>query len=927
MADNRNTLTDEILVLAETLGDIKARFERVESEFAIQSRPLEAALAALSAAMTGIKTLQHHVLDNSLSALSLKVEEQRKAIDDQINVIVSELKGADAQNDEKIALQTAELKQQFAEICANVQQLSSQFDAQIKRVELEAKEQITKFAAVTGPQGPAGASLNPKGNWQEGVFYQRLDVVSLLGTSYVSNVDNNASKPTKNSDKWTVLAARAGNVGGGGAANFGSIAGVAEINQGGTGQTTALAGARALLDGISTTTGDILYRGSSGWTSLTAGAADTVLKSQGSGAAPQWAATSSATAATDAQAAAGTSTTTFVTPANAKYAAAPVVNARAPRQGLVFDGTAGVSVSTPALGTTDFSISFFVRRDSSAVQQYLVGNDNVGCLYVGFRTTGALYSGKTAGSANSDLNIGNVVGKWQHIVLVRSGGNITGYADGVSVGSVTDVGSNYTTGAYSLFQASTGAAALFGAAMSPYIYNRALSASEVVALYESGAPAGADYNSASNTSVVSGANSNFSSDTGYWTKSSATIASGSCTISSGGYILKGGIFLFGKRYRYSITLSSNAGSVFIFNGSSGQVTITGTGTFTGEITTGDSTGSLYIYSSGGTAVLTAFSWYNTGLLLAPDAAQAGGGLTWYDTSGNAANITLPASGVTWNVPTSGNLAGNLQVNGTGNNVFRGPIRWGNTAYPGYNGYITETNTSSQLIPAITRNLIGTTGNTQYTIANAELGAYAAFELGTDIRWFAGTGTFTTGQTITPTERMRLTQGGNLLIGTTTDGGQKLQVAGTAAISSTLTVAGTILSVNTGLFSADATLSSYSTSNGVYLNGHAAGWLRLSGSGGGGAQIQLNGGTGSGATLVFTTNNSTTALTLDGSQNATFAGTVAVQGTAARIYSGTGSPEGSVTAATGSIYLNLSGGNNTTFYVKQSGSGNTGWNAK
>lgn len=284
MAETQNTLTDEILVLAETLGDIKARFERVETEFATQAKPLEAALSALSAAMTGIKTLQHHVLDNSLSALSIKVEEQRKAIDDQIGVIVGELKGADAANSERISAQTAELRQQLAEISGSVRELASQFDAQLKRVELEAKEEAKKFALVPGPQGPAGASINPRGNWIDGVAYNRLDVVSLLGTSYISAVDNNTSKPAKASDKWTILA-RAG-TGGGGAGDFGSLAGVAQINQGGTGQTTAIAGARALLDGISTTQGSVLYRGASGWTSLPPGSSGFVLQSQGAGADP-----------------------------------------------------------------------------------------------------------------------------------------------------------------------------------------------------------------------------------------------------------------------------------------------------------------------------------------------------------------------------------------------------------------------------------------------------------------------------------------------------------------------------------------------------------------------------------------------------------------------------------------------------------------
>lgn len=43
--------------------------------------------------------------------------------------------------------------------------------------------------------------------------------------------------------------------------------------------------------------------------------------------------------------------------------------------------------------------------------------------------------------------------------------------------------------------------------------------------------------------------------------------------------------------------------------------------------------------------------------------------------------------------------------------------------------------------------------------------------------------------------------------------------------------------------------------------------------------------------------------------------------------GTGSPEGSVTANVGSLFLRKDGGSGTTLYVKESGTGNTGWVAK
>lgn len=47
----------------------------------------------------------------------------------------------------------------------------------------------------------------------------------------------------------------------------------------------------------------------------------------------------------------------------------------------------------------------------------------------------------------------------------------------------------------------------------------------------------------------------------------------------------------------------------------------------------------------------------------------------------------------------------------------------------------------------------------------------------------------------------------------------------------------------------------------------------------------------------------------------------------RVLTGAGSPEGSVTAPVGSLYTRTDGGAGTTLYVKESGSGNTGWVGK
>lgn len=49
--------------------------------------------------------------------------------------------------------------------------------------------------------------------------------------------------------------------------------------------------------------------------------------------------------------------------------------------------------------------------------------------------------------------------------------------------------------------------------------------------------------------------------------------------------------------------------------------------------------------------------------------------------------------------------------------------------------------------------------------------------------------------------------------------------------------------------------------------------------------------------------------------------------AARVLAGTGTPEGAVAAAVGTLYLRSDGSTGTVLYVKESGTGNTGWVAK
>jgi hypothetical protein len=62
--------------------------------------------------------------------------------------------------------------------------------------------------------------LNPRGRWQVGETYNKLDLVSYNGDSYVSSTDGNREKPSRSSDAWTLSAARGNGGGGGGATSL-----------------------------------------------------------------------------------------------------------------------------------------------------------------------------------------------------------------------------------------------------------------------------------------------------------------------------------------------------------------------------------------------------------------------------------------------------------------------------------------------------------------------------------------------------------------------------------------------------------------------------------------------------------------------------------------------------------------------------------
>jgi len=463
--------------------------------------------------------------------------------------------------------------------------------------------------------------------------------------------------------------------------------------------------------------------------------------------------------------------------------------ARAARQGLVFDGTAKVPFSLSAFGTNPATIHFWFNPATFTGNPRLIGASSA--IQLLLDATGAQFY--TAGGSvySSALTVGKMTAV---TVVINGNGTALVYTNGVA-GTSGPITANLSTAIDTLGGLASGS--VFSGVLSPLIYNRALSATEVVSLYESGVPSGTDYNTASNTNAITtiARNSDFSAGATDWASVSgtATVTASKLDIvvSAGGsrvYLDKafitGWTAGYNKRWRLTADITnysvSGGAVVQIVQGTTGTTsgTIAGNGTFSVELTNTNGNVAngqeIQIRNTGttGTATLTIdnVAIVPLGLILAPDAAQAGGGLAWYDTSGNAANITLPASGVTWNVPTSG--------------YFTAPTTTNLTLAGG--------STGASLV-------LGQGANAGTTLALKGTGR-AKTQVGTDYNLR----TFLSGTTVqidgandaensyrnVSIQALKLSlldsSGGNVLIGTTTDiaGSGGLKVAGTTAASST-----------------------------------------------------------------------------------------------------------------------------------------------
>lgn len=390
------------------------------------------------------------------------------------------------------------------------------------------------------------------------------------------------------------------------------------ITGAGTGVLTALAAATNGTGGVVTFGGNI------------GAASGTSLDLAGTGA--------MAGLATNSQAVTGTSTSLVPSVASMRAGIAPLRNALAPRQAIVLDGTA--TLTQPGMsGTMTYgTLAFWLTPTSLASGPYLL-SDGPETTRVGFSSSAPYFL--TPGGSVSGVVL--TAGKPALVAITWAAGTGTVYVDGKAgtPGTVTPNVAAMTT--------VSPATSRYSGIYSPVSYNYALSATKVLALYETGAPAAEDYNNASNASLIT--TDQVRNNTGGFFTAPGVLFSGTVMqLDAGEYAYRTGILTVGKKYLAVITIDAiTAGSLVVDNGASETfAAYTTTGVKTIEFTPTVNT-TLDFYAAGGTVDISNIELYPLGLLCAPESNAPGNGFQWRSASGQSppADITLPASGVPW----------------------------------------------------------------------------------------------------------------------------------------------------------------------------------------------------------------------------------------------------------------------------------------
>ena len=202
-------LVSELPQLREHLNaEIERTFEEAEPQIRTELEEFCRARATDEHAKTG-------------AALAAKVEQLSKQLEITTAAKYSVLMAERAENANLLAKAEARIEDAASMLSHAVKEIVTDELSRFPRAG-EIDQLRKEFAEPRG--------LNPRGRWLPDETYQRLDLVTINGDSFVSNIDGNRERPSRTAGDWTLSAAR-GNGGGGGVTSLTDLVSVPSNGQ------------------------------------------------------------------------------------------------------------------------------------------------------------------------------------------------------------------------------------------------------------------------------------------------------------------------------------------------------------------------------------------------------------------------------------------------------------------------------------------------------------------------------------------------------------------------------------------------------------------------------------------------------------------------------------------------------------------------
>jgi len=368
-------LVSELPQLREHLNaEIERTFEEAEPQIRTELEEFCRARATDEHAKTG-------------AALAAKVEQLSKQLEVTTAAKYSVLMAERAENANLLAKAEARIEDAASMLTHAVKEIVTDELSRFPRAG-EIDQLRKEFAEPRG--------LNPRGRWMPDETYQRLDLVTINGDSFVSNIDGNRERPSRTAGDWTLNAAR-GNGGGGGVTSLTDLVSVPS-----NGQLLIGNGSGFVNSTLTAGTGISISNGAG---SITINATDgNITLDDGSAAAPSLNYTNYPT------------TGLYSSAANAiGFATSGVARAAISSTGLAVTGTITPtgSVHAAAGSVGNPSLAFNADQDTGI---FAIGANNLGVAIggakvldvasTGLTVTGALGATSLTSPASTDLTLG-----------------------------------------------------------------------------------------------------------------------------------------------------------------------------------------------------------------------------------------------------------------------------------------------------------------------------------------------------------------------------------------------------------------------------------------------------------------------------------------------------------------------------------------